>query len=399
MALLPVEDALERMLEGLQPTGAERVGLDAALGRTLAGPIAARRDQPPFPASAMDGYAVRAADTAAVPAELSVIGQSRAGEAFSGRMKAGETVRIFTGAPVPRGADAVLIQENTEVIAPARVRVLESVAEGAFIRRRGLDFARGEVLLDAGRLIDARAIGLAAAMNNAEVAVRRRPEVAILATGDELVPPGTEPGPDQIIGSNGAALAAFVREAGGHPRDLGIAPDDATEIARRLDTAGGASLVLTIGGASVGEHDLVHHALSQLGIRLEFWKIAMRPGKPLMFARRARRLIIGLPGNPVSAQVCARIFVRPILDKLLGRPAAARERTASLGAPLPANDQRQDYLRARLEPGPGGCLIARPFPRQDSSMQRVFADADCLIVRLPHAPPADVGSEVKVLPL
>jgi len=399
MALLPVEDALERMLEALQPTGAERVGLDEALGRTLAGPIAARRDQPPFPASAMDGYAVRAADTTAVPGELSVIGQSRAGEAYSGRIKRGEAVRTFTGAPVPRGADAILIQENTEIAAPGRVRVKESVAEGAFIRRRGLDFARGEVLLDTGRVIDARAIGLAAAMNNAEVAVRRRPEVAILATGDELVPPGAEPGPDQIIGSNSAALAAFVREAGGMPRDLGIAPDDASEIARRLDTAGGASLVLTIGGASVGEHDLVHQALSQLGIRLEFWKIAMRPGKPLMFARRGRQLIIGLPGNPVSAQVCARIFVRPILEKLLGRPAASRERTASLGEALPANDQRQDYLRARLETASGGRLIARPYSRQDSSMQRVFADADCLIVRPPHAPPAEAGSEVTILPL
>lgn len=399
MALLPVEEALERMLEGLQPTGAERVGLDAALGRTLAGPIAARRDQPPFSASAMDGYAVRAADTTAVPAELAVIGESRAGAAFSGRIKRGEAVRIFTGAPVPRGADAILMQENAEVTAAARVRVRQSVAESAFIRRRGLDFARGEVLLDTGRVIDSRAIGLAAAMNNVEVAVRRRPEVAILATGDELVPPGAEPGPDQIIGSNSAALAAFVGEAGGSPRDLGIAPDDASEIARRLDTAGGASLVLTIGGASVGEHDLVHHALSQLGIRLEFWKIAMRPGKPLMFARRGRQLIIGLPGNPVSAQVCARVFARPILDKLLGRPPASRERTASLGEPLPANDQRRDYLRARLDAGPGGCLIARPFPRQDSSMQHIFADADALIVRPPHAPPAEIGDEVKILPL
>ena len=342
MALLPVEEALERMLEGLQPTGAERVGLDAALGRTLAGPIAALRDQPPFPASAMDGYAVRAADTAKVPAELSVIGVSKAGEAWSGRIKAGETVRIFTGAPVPRGADAVLIQENTEVVGPARVRVLESVAEGAFIRRRGLDFARGEVLLDAGRVIDARAVGLAAAMNNAEVTVRRRPEVAILATGDELVPPGTEPGPDQIIGSNGAALAAFVREAGGTPRDLGIAPDDASEIARRLDTAGGASLVLTIGGASVGEHDLVHHALNQLGIRLEFWNIAMRPGKPLMFARRGRQLIIGLPGNPVSAQVCARDF----------RPPHRRQAARPPGGVARAHRQAR-RAAARQRPAPG----------------------------------------------
>ncbi len=399
MALLPVAEALERMLEGLQPTGAERVELDGALGRTLAGPLAARRDQPPFAASAMDGYAVRAADTANPPVELNVIGAAKAGEAYSGRIKAGDAVRIFTGAPVPRGADAVLIQENTETVGTGRVRVLGGVAEGAFIRPRGLDFARGKVLLDTGRVLDARAIGVAAAMNNAEVTVRKKPEVAILATGDELVPPGAEPRADQIISSNGAALAAFVREAGAEPRDLGIAEDDASEIARRLDTTGRANLVLTIGGASVGEHDLVHHALNQLGIRLEFWKIAMRPGKPLLFARRGRQLIIGLPGNPVSAQVCARVFVGPIIASLLGQPVTPAARTASLGDPLPANDQRQDYLRARLEYAPGGRLVARPFPRQDSSMQRVLADSDCLIIRPPHAPASDAGAEVAILPL
>ena len=399
MALLPVDEALARMLEGLQPTGAERAALDEALGRTLAGPLAARRDQPPFAASAMDGYAVRAADTASAPTELAVIGEAKAGEGFSGRLKAGEAARIFTGAPVPRGADAVVMQENTEAASTGRVRVLQSVVAGTFIRPRGLDFARGEVLLDTGRVLDARAIGLAAAMNNAEVTVRRRPEVAILATGDELVPPGGEPRSDQIVGSNGAALAAYVREAGAIPHDLGIAADDATAIARRLDIAGKASLVLTIGGASVGDHDLVHQALNQLGIKLEFWKIAMRPGKPLLFARRGRQLIIGLPGNPVSAQVCARVFIGPVLDRLLGRPAAATPRTATLADPLPANDQRQDYLRASLEYGPGGRHVARAFPRQDSSMQRVLAESHCLIIRPPHAPAAEAGAEVAILPL
>jgi molybdopterin molybdotransferase len=399
MALLPVEDALARMLEGLQPTGAERVGLDEALERTLAGPLAARRDQPPFAASAMDGYAVRAADTASAPVELAVVGEAKAGEGFSGRLKAGEAARIFTGAPVPRGADAVLMQEDTEAASSGRVRVLQSVVAGTFIRPRGLDFARGEVLLDTGRVLDARAIGLAAAMNNAEVTVRRRPEVAILATGDELVPPGGEPRSDQIVGSNGAALAAYAREAGAIPHDLGIAADDAAAIARRLDIAGKASLVVTIGGASVGDHDLVHQALNQLGIMLEFWKIAMRPGKPLLFARRGRQLIIGLPGNPVSAQVCARVFIGPVIERLLGRPGAVAPRTATLADPLPANDQRQDYLRASIEHGPGGRLVARSFPRQDSSMQRVFAESHCLIIRPPYAPAAEAGAEVAILPL
>ncbi len=399
MALLPVEEALARMLEGLQPIGAERAMLDEALGRTLAGPIAARRDQPPFAASAMDGYAVHAADTTNVPVDLAVIGEARAGEAFSGRLRPGEAVRIFTGAPVPRGADAIVIQENTEAAASGYVRVLQGVAGNTFIRPRGLDFARGEVLLDAGRVLDARAIGLAAAMNNPEVTVRRRPEVAVLATGDELVAPGGEPRSDQIVGSNGAALCAFVREAGGEPRDLGIAADETTTIARRIDAAAQASVLLTIGGASVGDHDLVHHALNQLGIKLEFWKIAMRPGKPLLFARRGRQLIVGLPGNPVSAQVCARVFIAPVIDRLLGRPAATEPHSATLGGPLPANDQRQDYLRARLEYGPGGRLVARPFPRQDSSMQRTFAEAHCLIIRPPHAPAAEPGAEVAILRL
>jgi molybdopterin molybdotransferase len=399
MALLAVEAALERMLEGIEPTGAERVSLGEALGRTLAEPLAARRDQPPFAASAMDGYAVRAADTRGAPVELSLIGEARAGESFSGRVGAGETVRIFTGAPVPAGADAVLIQENAEPLGDGRVRVLQSLAEGAFVRPRGLDFAKGEVLFEAGRVLDSRAVGLAAAMNHAEVTVRKPPEVAVLATGDELVTVGSEPRADQIVSSNGPSLAALVREAGGAPRDLGIAADDAAAIARRLEEAREASLVLTIGGASVGEHDLVHRALERLAIPLEFWKIAMRPGKPMLFARRGRQAIVGLPGNPVSAQVCARVFVVPLIDRLLGRQARSRVETAQLGKPLPANDQRQDYLRARLERGAGGVLVAHPFPRQDSSMQRVLAESDCLIVRPPHAPPAEAGAEVPILPL
>lgn len=399
MALLAVEEALKRMLEGIEPTGIERAGLDRALGRTLAEPLSARRDQPPFAASAMDGYALRAADTAGAPVELAVIGEAKAGEGFSGSVGAGEAVRIFTGAPVPEGADAVLIQENAESSGGGRVRVLQRVAEGAFVRPRGLDFARGEVLLEAGRVLGSRAIGLAAAMNHPEVTVRRRPQVAILSTGDELVAPGGEPRPDQIVSSNGASLAALVREAGAEPRDLGIAADDAADIARRLDAARDASLVITIGGASVGDHDLVHRALERLAVPLEFWKIAMRPGKPMLFARRGRQLIVGLPGNPVSAQVCARVFIVPVIGRLLGRPGHDHAQTARLGEPLPANDQRQDYLRARLERGPGGVLVALPWPRQDSSMQRLLAESQCLVIRPPHAPAAEAGTEVAILPL
>jgi molybdopterin molybdotransferase len=395
MALMPVDEALRRLLAGVRPTDAEPVPLAEAAGRVLAANVASKRTQPPFPASAMDGYAVRAAEAAA-GARLTVIGTSRAGERFQGRLGAAEAVRIFTGAPVPEGADAILIQENAERDGDT-IRVLESVEAGRFVRRAGLDFSAGDVLLRAGRKLDPRAIALAAAMGHAQLAVRRKPRIAILATGDELVPPGAETGPDQIVSSNGVGLAAFVRACGGEPLDLGIAPDRTEAIGACVDRAAGADALVVIGGASVGEHDLVQAALTAKGMALDFWKIAMRPGKPLMVGHLGDMRVLGLPGNPVSALVCSHVFLRPLVDTMLGCPPGDQHTaTAQLAAAMPANDGRQDYVRARLSVVDGERL-ATPFPVQDSSMLATLAAADALIVRPIHAPPALSGERVPVL--
>ncbi len=398
MALMPVSEAKARILDGARPLPAESVPLAAAAGRVLARAVAATRDQPPFAASAMDGYAVRAADVAAVPTALRVIGEAVAGRRFPGCVKAGEAVRIFTGAPVPEGANAIVIQENADRDGD-RLLVREGAPEGKFIRPAGLDFRKGETLLPEGVTLNARLIGLAAAMNRAALPVRRKPEVAILATGDELVKPGETPGRDQIIASSSTALAAFVAGFGGKPIDLGIAPDRKAAIARAIAKAAQADVLLTTGGASVGEHDLVRDALTGAGVKLDFWKIAMRPGKPLMFARRGRQHIIGLPGNPVSALVCARVFLKPLLDRLLGLRDDAALATAELAEPLPANDQREDYLRAVFVTGEDGVRRVAAYARQDSSMQRTLAFSDCLVVRPPFAPALPAGAIVPVLPL
>jgi molybdopterin molybdotransferase len=350
--------------------------------------------------SAMDGYAVRAADVGMVPVRLRVIGAAPAGHPFDGSVGPGEAVRIFTGAPLPGGADTIVIQEDTERVGD-EVVVRESSGPGRFVRRRGLDFAEGEVLLNAGRRLSPRDIALAAAMNHPDLPVRTLPKVAILATGDELVPPGDDPGPDRIIASNGFGIAGMVRRAGGEPVDLGIAPDNRQALAdavhRAIDT--GADVFVTLGGASVGEHDIVQDVLEAAGLTLDFWKIAMRPGKPLMFATQARRRALGLPGNPVSAIVCARIFLKPLLAALLGIEPAESGVQARLAEALPANDRRQDYLRARLDRAPDGTLTATAFPVQDSSMQRTLAMANGLIVRPPFDPAQGAGALVTVLPL
>jgi molybdopterin molybdotransferase len=394
MSLVPVTEARERLLHGVVPLGAETVPIGDALGRVLAADVAARLTQPPFPASAMDGYAVRAAE-ATEGAELRVVGASRAGERFSGTLGPREAVRIFTGAPIPDGADAVLIQENTEA-REGTIRVLASARERQHIRPRGLDFNEGDVLLRRGRVIDARAIAVAAAMNHALLPVRRRPRVAILANGDELVPAGGQLTADQIVSSNGPALVAFVRECGGEPVDLGIAPDDREAIATFVDRAGDTDVLVVAGGASVGEHDLVRDALSSRGMVLDFWKIAMRPGKPLMVGTLKRMRVLGLPGNPVSVMVCGRVFLRPLIRAFLGLPAESEVLTARLGAPMPANDTREDYVRARLN-GSGVDRVATPFPVQDSSMLGTLAAADALIIRPIGAPPAAAGETVPIL--
>lgn len=398
MALLPVEEALARILKGAKPLAAETVPLKEALGRVLARPLKALRDQPPFDASAMDGYAVRSADTKRAPVTLRVVGEAPAGGAYPNRLREGEAVRIFTGGPLPRGADGIVIQENTERDGDT-VTVRAAAIAGKHIRARGLDFRRGDVLLETPQALLARALGLAASMNHAAVPVRRKPVVAILATGDELVPPGVPPRPYQIVTSNSQALAGLVALWGGDPRDLGIARDTVSDTARALEAAAGADVLVTTGGASVGEHDVVRRTLEASGYRLGFWKIAMRPGKPLMFAGKGRQRVLGLPGNPVSALVCARLFLRPLMRALLGLDHAETLVEARLGAPLRANDERQDYLRARLGRDRTGRLVATPFMVQDSSMQRTMAAADGLIVRPPFQKPLKPGASVQVLPL
>jgi molybdopterin molybdotransferase len=398
--MITVAEALRRIEDAFAPLASEQIALADALGRVLAEDVKARRSQPPVAVSAMDGYAVRAADVAALPAELRVIGNVPAGASYDGTVGAKEAVRIFTGAPVPIGADTIVIQENTQA-KDGIVRVVDGKAPpGRHIRPAGLDFEKGETLLEAGRVLTARDIGLAAGMNVPWLRVTRRPRVALLSTGDEIVMPGDPIGPNQIVSSNGLALASFVRTQGAEPIDLGIALDSEESLRAMSKGAKGADLLVTTGGASVGDHDLVQKVLGKEGLEVDFWKIAMRPGKPLMFGRMDATPMLGLPGNSVSAMVCSVLFLGPAIRRMLGAAKKKQaETTADLAVPLPENDEREDYLRATLEVGDDGKLLARPFQIQDSSMFSRLAHADCLIVREPHAPPAKAGTGVKIIPL
>ncbi len=403
MSLLPVDEALRRILGSVeQPVEAESMPVAECAGRTLAEDLSSRRDQPPFPASAMDGYAVRFADVAEVPSTLRIVATSAAGRGFQGPIGPGEAVRIFTGAPVPAGADAIVIQEDTEA-ADGQVTVRERPVPQRFIRPAGLDFRAGQALLRAGERLDARRLALAAAMGHGRLPVRRRPRIAILATGDELVPPGQPTGPDQIVASNPYAVAAIVRRAGGEPADLGIARDtfDALEERFLAAQAAKADLLVTLGGASVGDHDLVQSALARQGMELGFWRVALRPGKPLMHGRLGGMGLLGLPGNPVSSIVCAILFLVPAIRSLLGDPAAGQDPSEAgvLGRDLPANDGRQDYLRAVLQRNPDALPTAAALPKQDSSMLGVLAEAGCLIVRAPYAPAAQAGETCRIIDL
>ncbi len=400
MALVAVEEALARLLADVRPRPAETVPLAEAAGRVLAVPLKALRTQPPFPSSAMDGYAVRAADIAAVPRTLKVIGTAAAGRGFAGRVGSGEAVRIFTGAPVPEGADTVLIQENARATGGETIESLEAVAAGRHIRPLGLDFRQGDLLLPGGRLLDAAALSLAASANHATLEVVGAPLVALIATGDELRPPGSEPGPDQIIASNGYGVAALATEAGGRVLDLGIVADsrDAIAAAVREAKAAGADVLVTLGGASVGDHDLVHAALTTEGMTLDFWKIAMRPGKPLMSGRLGPMRVLGLPGNPVASLVCSHLFLKPLVARLAGRRHRDAAVTGIVAEAMAANDLRQDYVRARVEEIDGQ-LVASPFAIQDSSMLRTLADANGLVVRPPFAPALAAGDACPLLML
>ena len=400
MALLPVADAKNRLLENAHTiTDTETVPLGDARARVLADDLLARLTQPPFDASAMDGYALKAADAQQLGSELRVIGSSAAGHAFDGQLGPGEAVRIFTGAPLPLGADSVLIQEDAETLDGNRIRTKFEVTLARHVRPRGQDFREGEVVLPAGTPLDFSHLTVAAAMNHPTLTVYRRPRVAILATGDELVQPGSSPGPAQIIASNAFGVSALVQENGGEVIDLGIVGDHAADITTAIEQARSAKadILVTLGGASVGDHDLVQSTLKASGMQLDFWRIAMRPGKPLMVGTLGDMQVLGLPGNPVASLVTSMLFLEPLIRILARLPESRRETEALSAGPLPANDQRQDYLRARLWRGEDGRLMADPFHKQDSSMMKVFSQADGLIIRPPHAPALAAGSPCPVL--
>jgi molybdopterin molybdotransferase len=394
MALLPVADALAQVIDGATPVSTEQVSLAEAEGRVLAADLAARRTQPPQDVSAMDGYAVRAADVATAPVHLRVIGEVAAGRPFEGEVGAGEAARIFTGGVLPAGSNTVVIQELVEREGDMIV-VTKAAPRGKNVRGAGLDFSKGDVRLAKGRRLTGRDIALAAAMNHPLLPVYRRPKIAIVATGDELVPPGTEPGPGQIVYSNVFALAAVARREGAEVIDLGILPDRLEETiagVRRAREAG-ADVLLTAGGASVGDYDLVQPALAAEGLALSFWKVAVRPGKPLLSGRLGAMRVLGLPGNPVSAYVCAVLFLVPLIRRLSGRQDIGQVLTSGvLGRDLAANDERADYMRATLTRRADGSFEVTPFPVQDSSMLVPLAAADCLLVRAPHAAAAQAGS-------
>ena len=394
---MPVAEALARVLDGVRSSDPESVRLTDVLGRTLAAPLKAKLTQPPFDASAMDGYAVRAADIAELPATLTLIGVAAAGRAYAGTLQAGQAVRIFTGAPVPDGTDAIVIQEDSRAEAD-QVTILAPATPGGNIRPMGQDFLAGDTLLAPGLRLSARHILLAAASGHAMLSVRKKPTVALLANGDELVEPGTPLGPGQIVSSNTYGLAALIEAAGGTPLLLGIARDTREDLAAKIATAKDADILVTIGGASVGDHDLVRPALEASGATLDFTKIAMRPGKPMFSGRLGVTRILGLPGNPVSALVTARVFLVPLIAALLGRDDTGTTIDAILSQPLPANGPRDHYMRASLDTSSVPPRVT-PLPSQDSSLVSALAAAGCLIIVPANAPAHAEGARVSVLPL
>jgi molybdopterin molybdotransferase len=396
-SLLSVRDAHARVVAAFSPLPAEMVSVAEAAGRVLAAAPVARLTQPPADLSAMDGYAVRVEDVPAAPTTLKLVGQAPAGGSYDHALKHGETVRIFTGGPLPMGADAIVIQEDTKADGD-KITILEAPRIGRHIRKAGLDFAEGDRPLATGCTLTTRDVALAAAMNVPWLSVHRKPRVAILSTGDELVMPGEPVGRNQIVSSSGIAIAALVRAWGGEPTLFDIARDDAKLIQDRIAAGTQHDLLITLGGASVGDHDLVQDALKALGFTMDFWRIAMRPGKPLMFAAKDRARVLGLPGNPVSTMVCALLFVKPALDRMLSQPGGLpATRPARTAVDLKANDTREDYVRAKLMRAADGSLTVEPHPVQDSSMLSVLAWSDGLLVRPAHDPARKAGDILRVI--
>jgi molybdopterin molybdotransferase len=394
MALMPVAEARARIIGGVEPLPGESVSIYEANGRVLAEGLKAKLTQPPFDASAMDGYAVRAADVAAVPVTLKVIGASAAGHGFAGKVGPKEAVRIFTGAPLPEGADTIVIQEDTKPEPPGAVTILEGCAEGRHIRRRGYDFEEGHVALTAGTRLGYRHLMLAAATNHTAVLVRCKPVIALLANGDELVPPGETPQGSQIVSSIPPALKAALEAWGGEALLLDIARDTNESIAAQVDAGARADVLVTIGGASVGDHDLVRGTLEAKGARFEVLKAAIRPGKPVMFGYMGGQRVLNLPGNPASAMICARIYLKPLIAALLGMPTDEPPQELPLAGPIEANGEREHYMRAIAS---GGTVA--PLADQDSSLVAAFARSNCLLVRPVNGPALPAGALVPVIPL
>ena len=399
-ALLSVSRARQRILDGLEPTSSTTITLSRALGRFLAEDIPARLTLPPQDVSAMDGYAVRATDVVTCPAELIRVGESRAGHPWPGHLESGQAVRIFTGAYVPDGADTIVIQENVDAAQEADntpITVSHGAAKGRFIRPAGLDISAGDIALTKGTCLSARTIGLATAVGATSATVSVPPRIGILSTGDELVAAGKNPGPGQIISSNSAFLTAFVKSYGAEAINLGIIKDRPRAVFDTATAAENLQLVVTTGGASVGSHD---HIASDLAAgALDFWKIAMRPGKPLIWGRIGDTPLLGLPGNPVSTAVCALVFLAPAICKLGGGTPQHYVFSAPLTTDMPENDQRQDYIRATLTADANGQTQIHPASRQDSSMMATLAHANAFIVRPPFDPPKAAGDRVDVLPM
>lgn len=396
--MLPVQEARARIVAGMRPTQGEIVALPDAWGRVTSSAVLARLTQPPSDVSAMDGYALRAADGVA-GAVLQVVGRAPAGHAYGGIVGAGQSVRLYTGSAVPAGADTVAVQEDVAA-SDGSIALSAAALPGRHIRRMGQDFHVGAELIPAGTRLGARAVGLAAAANHPWLAVHRRPRIAILATGDEISLPGEPLGPASIVSSNAHALAALVRAGGGDPMVLPIARDTKQAIADAVQALAGVDMLVTTGGASVGDYDLVQGGLAERGFALDFWRVAMRPGKPLLFGMLGGVPVLGLPGNPVSALVCAVLFLLPALARLSGLPGDVLPSVMlPLGTAVAANDHREDYMRAAIAPGPDGRDVVTPFARQDSSMMHMLAQAHGLLIRPPHGLALPTGTLVPVLRL
>ena len=397
--MLSVKDALDKLTDDLTKLGAETVTVAEAHNRTLAQPVISNITQPPFSSSAMDGYALKHDDIIKIPQTLDVIGESSAGHVFSGNLQTGQAVRIFTGAVVPEGADTVVIQENTET-SDNKVKILEPADKGKNIRLSGADFSEGDTLLQTGKVLTARDLSLIAAMNHAHVKVTRKPQIAILATGDELVEPGTALNTGQIVSSIPSGLSAMINSWGAQCHFLGIANDTKESLKARVNSAKTPDIIITIGGASVGDHDLVQTTLKELGMKLNFWKIAMRPGKPLMSGKIENTKIIGLPGNPVSAFICAKVFLSQMIYKLLGQELRTHQyQKAFLSRDLEKNGPREHYMRAKCNINSKGLLEVSPANSQDSSLLKTLSESNCLIIRPPYAPEVREGEIVNILPL